>query len=64
MKRFLPLIRVLVGAGVGVVAIKANQRYGMAVDQDALTAAIMLALAASNTRNEPETPPRQSPPKI
>lgn len=63
MKRFAPLIRVLVGASVGVVAIKANQRYGMAVDQDALTAAIMLALAATNTRNTPARPSPQDPPK-
>lgn len=65
MARFIPIIRIAVGAGVGVVAVKANQRYGMVIDQDALTAAIMLSLAATNFKGgkKPQKPIPQDAPK-
>lgn len=50
MSRFMPLVRIGVGVGVGILATKANTKLGVVVDQDALTAAIMLSLASINFR--------------
>jgi hypothetical protein len=63
MKRFMPLVRIGVGVGVGILATKANTKLGVVVDQDALTAAIMLSLASINFREgkTPKPKPQDAP---
>ena len=63
MKPFLPIIKSFVYAGVALLALKANEKYGLNIDKDALAMAIMTLLASIQTNNEPEGPPRLSPPK-
>ena len=63
MKPFLPIVKILATVGAGIAATKANQRFGVVIDQDVLIAALMAAFLAVNVRNKPERPPRQSPPQ-
>lgn len=52
MKRFAPLIKIGVGVGVGMLAMKANEKYGVVIDKDVLEAAIFAALASTNFKED------------
>lgn len=65
MKRFMPLVRIGVGVAAGVITMKANQKLGVVIDQEALTASIFFALASINFHEgkKPKQPKPQDAPK-